>query len=77
MINTESDKWISDYTSRSQEALRPADLNDGKSVVLRPMEAYDARDRAQSEISTLGETDGTCVACSVVRKGIDEFTIGN
>jgi hypothetical protein len=63
--------------SRCQEALRPADLNDGKSVVLRPMEAYDARDKAQSEISALGETDGKCVVCSVVRKEIDGFTIGN
>jgi hypothetical protein len=41
------------------------------------MEAYDARDKAQSEISALGETDGKCVVCSVVRKEIDGFTIGN
>jgi hypothetical protein len=31
----------------------------------------------QSEILTLGETDGTCMACSVARKEIDEFTTGN
>lgn len=62
---------------QAQEGLRPADLNDGKSVVLRLMEAYDARDRAQSEISTLGEPDGTYAVCSVVRKEIDGFTIGN
>ena len=49
----------------------------GKSVVSRPREAYDARGRAQSEISALGETDGTCVVCSVVRKEIDGFATGN
>jgi hypothetical protein len=63
--------------SRPIEAVNRRYSIAGKSVASRTGEAYDARDSGPIGHSRLWANEPDCVACSIARKEVDEFTIGN